>query len=61
MYTSNPSGQFYSLQYESSTCLRGWGGGEIKAIGCLTETTTCVVAKLLVAMIGTSEYITLQT
>ena len=24
MYTSDPSGQFYSLQYESSTYLRGW-------------------------------------
>ena len=24
MYTSNPSGQFYSLQYESSTYLQGW-------------------------------------
>ena len=37
MYTSDPSGQFYSLQYESLTYLRGRGrGGEIK---CLTETT----------------------
>ena len=26
MYTSDPSGQFYSLQYESSTYLRGWWG-----------------------------------
>ena len=24
MYASDPSGQFYSLQYESSTYLRGW-------------------------------------
>ena len=24
MYTSDPSGQFYSLQYESSTYLGGW-------------------------------------
>ena len=24
MYTSDPSGQFYSLQYESSTYLQGW-------------------------------------
>ena len=24
MYTSDPSGQFYSLQYEASTYLRGW-------------------------------------
>ena len=24
MYTSDPSGQFYSLQYQSSTYLRGW-------------------------------------
>ena len=26
MYTSDPSGQFYSLQYESLTYLKGWLG-----------------------------------
>ena len=26
MYTSDPSGRFHSLQYESSTYLRGWYG-----------------------------------
>ena len=32
MHTSDPSGQFYSLQYESSTYLRGWKGvGRLKS------------------------------
>ena len=54
MYTGatfDSSGQFYSLQYESLTYL-----GDSKVIGCLTETTTCVVAKPLVLII-TSEII----
>ena len=56
MYTGatfDSSGQFYSPQYESSTYLGGWSGwGDQKVIGCLTETTTCVVAKPLLVLYG---------
>jgi len=49
MYTSEPSGQFYSLQYESSTYLEGWYGlGRFISDKMSYKTTTCVVAKPLV-------------
>ena len=46
------SGQFYSLQYESSTNLGGWYGRLISD-RILTETTTYVVAKPLVLIRAT--------
>ena len=49
MYTSNPSGQFFSLQYESLMYLGAWyGEGRSISDRMSTETTTCVVAKPLV-------------
>ena len=34
MYTSDPSGQFYSLQYEASKYLGGWMGLMSDRISC---------------------------